>query len=143
MIHTPPYASLVSPRLALIALLGACAYTQAETWVITDQAHPVTNTAGARVILLDDQQRLEEHLTGQLPLDLTRAAPTLQTYLSSPEGMNFKRELTQAQQGVADAWSLGIEKIPAIVIDRRYVVYGESDVNHAVELIERSRGVQR
>lgn len=33
------------------------------------------------------------------------------------------------------AWSLGITKIPAVVVDRRYVVYGESDMAKALVLI--------
>jgi integrating conjugative element protein (TIGR03757 family) len=41
-----------------------------------------------------------------------------------------------AYQGVVDAWSLGIITIPAVVVDQRYVVYGEPDVAKAVVLIE-------
>ncbi|MCQ4322629.1 MULTISPECIES: TIGR03757 family integrating conjugative element protein [Pseudomonadaceae] len=112
---------------------------QAETWVITNQAHPVSAPAGVRTIRLDDQQRLEEQLTGQLPADPRQAEATIQRYLASPAGKRLQSDLAQAQQGVTDAWSLGIEKIPAVVVDRRYVVYGEPDVVKAVALIERAR----
>ena len=47
-----------------------------------------------------------------------------------------------AYQGVADAWGLGIAKIPAVVVDRRYVVYGEPDVSRAVARINAYRSTQ-
>ncbi|QOY72396.1 TIGR03757 family integrating conjugative element protein [Pseudomonas sp. OST1909] len=116
---------------------------QAETWVITNQAHPVSAPAGVRTIRLDDQQRLEEQLTGQLPADPRQAEAIIQRYLASPDGKRLQSELAQAQQGVTDAWSLGVEKLPAVVVDRRYVVYGEPDVVKAVALIERARSQSR
>ncbi|MGH8391347.1 MAG: DUF1525 domain-containing protein, partial [Pseudomonas sp.] len=42
-----------------------------------------------------------------------------------------------------DAWSVGVEKIPAVVIDRRYVVYGEADVAKAIAQIDRARSLSR
>ena len=40
------------------------------------------------------------------------------------------------------AWSLGIAKIPAVVVDRRYVVYGEANVARALARIEEYRRAQ-
>lgn len=116
---------------------------QAETWVITNQAHPVSAPADVRTIRLDDQRRLEEQLTGQLPADPRQAEAAIQRYLASPAGKRLQSDLAQAQQGVTDAWSLGVEKLPAVVVDRRYVVYGEPDVAKAVALIERARSLSR
>ena len=59
--------------------------------------------------------------------------------LNSPSGKRLQSDLAKAQQDITDAWSLGIEKIPAVVVDRRYVVYGEPDVAKALELINRAR----
>ncbi|WP_446939641.1 TIGR03757 family integrating conjugative element protein, partial [Pseudomonas aeruginosa] len=56
-----------------------------------------------------------------------------------PDGRRLQAELVKAQQDVADAWSLGVEKIPAVVVDRQYVVYGEPDVSRALELIAKAR----
>jgi integrating conjugative element protein (TIGR03757 family) len=139
MLHTHLHRGLSLQLPLLVALLCAGACVQGETWVVTDRAHPVTNTAEYRVIVLDEQQRLEAHLTSRLPSDPTRAAVTIQAYLASPEGARFQHELTQAQQGITDAWSLGVEKIPAVVVDRRYVVYGEPDVAKASALIDKAR----
>ncbi|WP_413469187.1 TIGR03757 family integrating conjugative element protein [Pseudomonas gessardii] len=126
-----------------MSLLFMPLIAQAETWVITNQAHPVSAPAGVRTIRLDDQQRLEEQLTGQLPADPRQAEATIQRYLTSPEGRRLQNDLAQAQQGVTDAWSLGVEKLPAVVVDRRYVVYGEPDVAKAVALINRARSQSR
>lgn len=139
MFHPPPRRGLKQQRLLAITLLSAAACAQGETWVITDYAHPVINTVNHRVIFLDEQQRLEAHLTSRLPSDPTQAASAIQAYLASPEGNRFQHELTQAQQGTTDAWSLGVEKIPAVVVDRRYVVYGEADVAKATALIDKVR----
>ena len=43
---------------------------------------------------------------------------------------------------MTDAWSLGVTKIPAVVVDRRYVVYGETDVSRALARIEEYRRAQ-
>jgi len=51
-------------------------------------------------------------------------------------------ESDPAYQGVADAWGLGIVKIPAVVVDRRYVVYGEPDVARAVARIDAYRSAR-
>ncbi|MFC6298111.1 TIGR03757 family integrating conjugative element protein [Pseudomonas sp. CCM 7893] len=143
MTDIPPNVSQFLHRLLLTSLLAASTAVQAETWVITNQAHPVSALSGARIILLDDQQHLEEQLTAQLPADPRQAEATIQRYLASPAGKRLQSDLAQAQQGVTDAWSLGVEKLPAVVVDRRYVVYGEPDVAKAVALIERARSRSR
>lgn len=131
---------LSAPRLALAILLFVSGISQAETWAVTDRSVPVNAPTNTRVILLDDQQRLEELLSNELPANPSQAAATVQSYLTSPAGRRLQRDLNHAQQGVTDAWSLGIEKIPAVVVDRQYVVYGETDVTKAVERINQARG---
>ncbi|WP_159954114.1 TIGR03757 family integrating conjugative element protein [Pseudomonas sp. R76] len=140
-IHKPSRTS--RHWLASIALTCLSAAAHAETWVITDQAHPVSAPTGVRIIRLDDQQRLEELLSRQLPADPRQAEATIQHFLSSPAGKRLQSELAQAQQGVTDAWSVGVAKIPAVVVDRRYVVYGETDVSKAVAQIDRARSLSR
>jgi integrating conjugative element protein (TIGR03757 family) len=125
--HTSP-VTFIRPAhlcwLALLFTLPACA----ETWVITDRQHPVTG-AYDRLIELDAPERLETTLTKDLPADPERAARLLQARLqpSSP----LQKELVSAYQGVTDAWQRGIGKIPAVVVDQRYMVYGEADVAKA------------
>lgn len=129
--------------LASMALTLLSATAHAETWVITDQAHPVSAPTGVRIVRLDDQQRLEELLSQQLPNDQRQADATIQRYLATPAGKRLQSDLVQAQQGITDAWSVGVEKIPAVVVDRRYVVYGEADVAKAIAQIDRARSLSR
>lgn len=129
--------------LASMAFTFLSATAHAETWVITDQAHPVSVPTGVRIIRLDDQQRLEELLSQQLPNDQRQAEATIQRYLATPAGKRLQSDLVQAQQGITDAWSVGVEKIPAVVVDRHYVVYGEADVAKAIAQIDRARSLSR
>lgn len=36
-----------------LAFKSITTFTQAQTWIITDQAHPITSPGPARIILLD------------------------------------------------------------------------------------------
>ena len=57
-------------------------------------------------------------------------------------GQALQRRIGNAYQSVADAWGLGIAKVPSVVVDRRYVVYGEPDVARALARIEAHRKTQ-
>lgn len=122
-----------------LAILFTPTLTHAQTWVITDQAHPTTPSGPARIILLDHQQQLEAELSRALPTDPHQAATITQSRLNTPSGKRLQIDLAKAQQDLTDAWSLGITKIPAVVVDRRYVVYGEPDVEKALALINNAR----
>jgi integrating conjugative element protein (TIGR03757 family) len=120
-----------------LAALLATSALYAETWVVTDQAHPVSGTAD-RLILLDAPSRIEAELASGLPADPARAERIARDRLSQG-GADLQRRIASAYQGVTDAWSLGITSIPAIVVDQRYVVYGEPDLARAVARIEQHR----
>lgn len=129
------------PWVLSLAFLSSTTFAQAQTWVITDQAHPVTTSASdsAQIILLDKQQHLEAELSRALPTDPRQAAVIIQNRLNTPSGKRLQTDLAKAQQEVTDAWSLGTKKIPAVVVDRRYVVYGEPNVAKALELINNAK----
>ena len=125
--------------LLVVALATGTAH--AETWAITDAAHPLTSVPGnVRVIKLDDQQRIEEQLSRELPPNPHQAALAARRLMSTPAGAALMQQLATAQQGNADAWSVGVSKVPAVVVDRRYVVYGQPDVATAMQTINRARG---
>jgi len=113
----------------------------AEVLVVTDSRHPVQAPAGVRVIELDQAARIEFELAANLPADPQQAAALIRQRLHDG-GEALQRRIGRAYQDVADAWGLGIAKIPALVLDRRYVVYGESDVPRAVARINAYRGAQ-
>jgi integrating conjugative element protein (TIGR03757 family) len=121
------------------AVLGTA--TAADVLVVTDSHHPVQAPAGVRIIELDQPARIESELAAHLPADPDKAAALVQQRLREG-GTDLQRRIGHSYQGVADAWGLGIAKIPAVVVDRRYVVYGESDVARAVARIHSYRSAR-
>lgn len=113
----------------------------AEILVVTDSQHPVQTASGARLIGLDQPARLQAELGAHLPADPSRGAARVQQRLRSG-GLELQQRLGAAYQGIVDAWSLGVTTIPAVIVDHRYVVYGEPDVAKAVALIEAHRRTQ-
>ncbi|MBH9411756.1 TIGR03757 family integrating conjugative element protein [Pseudomonas aeruginosa] len=113
----------------------------ADVLVVTDSRHPVQAPAGGQVIELDQATRIAVELAAHLPADPQPAAARVRPRLHDG-GEALQRRIGHAYQGVADAWGLGIAKIPAVVVDRRYVVYGEPDVPRAVARITAYRSTQ-
>ncbi|RUF23429.1 TIGR03757 family integrating conjugative element protein [Pseudomonas aeruginosa] len=125
----------------LLLCLSGQAVFAADVLVVTDSRHPVQSAVGARVIELDLPDRIEAELAAGLPNDPSAAAALVQQRLRDG-GQGLQRRIGSAYQGIADAWGLGIAKVPAVVVDRRYVVYGEPDVARAVARIETHRRTQ-
>lgn len=123
---------------ALATLLSATCISAQEVWAITDARHTVHGTIKpTRLIVLDAVQGIEAELFAGLPHDPQHAVPLVQRRLN--RDTPTQQHLQEAYQGVVDAWSLGISTIPAIVVDQRYVVYGEPDIDRAVARITHYR----
>ncbi|GLU39209.1 TIGR03757 family integrating conjugative element protein [Pseudomonas sp. NBRC 100443] len=130
--------------LLSIARCGILIASQAradEILVVTDSLHPVQGFTNTRIIQLDLPTRIEAELAARLPSDINRSTALIQQRLASG-GEELQQRIATAYQGVLEAWSLGITTLPAVVVDRHYVVYGEPDVAKAVALIEAHRGTQ-
>ncbi|WP_255337223.1 TIGR03757 family integrating conjugative element protein [Pseudomonas aeruginosa] len=113
-----------------------------DVWVITVSGQPVRGVpTSTRFIELDAANRIETELSAELPADPEQASAIAKRRLSQ-SGAELQRRVASAYQGVTDAWSLGITTIPAVVVDQRYVVYGEPDVARAVARIEQHRRAQ-
>jgi len=122
--------------LLLFLLAGSAS---AQVWVITDTHHPVTGSASVqRVIELDAAQQIETELSVNLPADPQQATTLVQQRLNQG-GASLQQRLHEAWQGVTDAWSMGITTLPAVVVDQRYVVYGETDLDKALARIAQYR----
>jgi len=131
------------PAAYCVVAMISVAASATDVLVVTDQQHPVSDRIGIRVIDLDAPGRIvDSALAAGLPTDPTRAAAIARQRLQGGSDALQKR-LALAYQGVIEAWSLGITKIPAVIVDRKYVVYGVQDVDRAVAMIERYRSAQR
>ncbi|QIQ21453.1 TIGR03757 family integrating conjugative element protein [Zophobihabitans entericus] len=116
--------------LYLFVLLFCFNVAHAEIWLVTDSKHQFKNVpADARLILLDEPEQIQSKLNHGLPGYSTNAAAIVKQRLNQP---NFHNTLRQALQNVVDAYSYQVTKIPAIVVDKKYIVYGETDVQKAI-----------
>lgn len=116
-----------------LCMLAITAHADMPT-VITDEAHPVYNLPpDARVIELDTVQQLHEQRFADLPAQPAQAESVARARLQHSE-QAWQQAVQAAQQGMVDAWALGISKIPAVVLEG-HVVYGELDVGQAIERI--------
>ena len=133
-----------SSHIWTLLLITACtlvceaAPSAAEIWVITDREHQMQVARGIRLIELDGPTRINSELFSQLPSDPVRASLIARQRLEHG-GTELEVRLATTYQGVIDAWNLGVTKIPAVVVDRRYVIYGERDVVRALTRIEQYR----
>ncbi|MEN1398749.1 TIGR03757 family integrating conjugative element protein [Pseudomonas aeruginosa] len=126
---------------AALASSFALSAQAADVIAFTDARHPVSNAGGARVVLLDAPAGLEASLGAQLPADPAQAEAIVRRRLAQG-GAGLQQQLAAAYQGVADAWGLGIAAIPAVVVDRRFVIYGDPDVAHAIARINAYRSAR-
>lgn len=136
-----PYSFSCKNRVAFLILIAAAQVplANAETLIITDRNHPVQASAHVRLILLDESERLETKLSEGLPANQQQAIAIMQQRLKSSDAQRLQRDLALAQQNLLDAWSIGVTKVPAVVVDRTFVVYGEPNVLAAEQRIAQWR----
>lgn len=112
-----------------------------EVWVITDSTRAVTGMHHpARYTHLDAAKIIEGEFSN-LPSAPQQAAHIARRRLEDG-GLALQERMRAAYQGITDAWSLGIIKVPAVVVDQRYVVYGEYDLDRALARIRQYRREQ-
>ncbi len=110
----------------------------ADIRVYATRAISISASEHVTVVYLDDAGTIEGRLSAGLPSSQDKAETVARQRLQEG-GETLQRELAAAWQGVANAWRLGITTLPAVVVNRRYVVYGEPDVAKAVAGIETYR----
>jgi len=128
-----------SRLISCLWLLLLAGNASAQVWVITDSRHPVTGSASVqRLIQLDAAQQIETELSTNLPAEPQQATALVQQRLNQG-GASLQQRLREAYQGVTDAWSLGVTTLPAVVMEQRYVVYGETNLDKALARIAQYR----
>lgn len=101
--------------------------------VYTDQQYPPTNlTLETQIVWLDEPERLQRSLFGELSASIEQATAQAQATLRSAQWQQHENDLKVAYRGVVHAWEIGVRKYPAVVFDDRDVVYGTADVAKAL-----------
>lgn len=124
----------MKPNLILAGLVAlAVGQTSSATpWVITDRTHPIEPTNEIRLILIDQLSTLEDELSSGLPSSPATARAMFLDRMTA----QVSAKIEKAHQDIVDAWSLGATKVPAVVVDRKYVVYGDSNIERALSKIQ-------
>lgn len=125
----------------LAAASAASDVGASEIKVYTVTSIPVTTPFEATIVHLDAAEMIEAGLSAGLPHIPANAADPARQRLQDG-GAKLQRDLAAAYEDIAEAWSVGITTLPAVVVDGRYVVYGESDVAKAVAKIQAFRKAQ-
>jgi integrating conjugative element protein (TIGR03757 family) len=110
----------------------ASTLASAASILITTNQYPIATTKNIRTITLDLPEIIEDEISANLPANPAEAQAVLAERLTP----DLTAQITQSHQNVTDAWSMGITKVPAVVVDRKYVVYGETNVQRALDRIE-------
>lgn len=116
-----------------LAALFLSTGVSASTVIYTDKLHAVTINPDSEVsvIALDAPERAQAIIFGELSADPFLAEQRARAVIASPDFRQRQQQLAEAYAGVTRAWSIGLEKYPAVVFDDRFVVYGTTDVNEA------------
>ena len=124
----------LTPIVAMALLLWSVA-AAAGVEVFTIAGIPVTHVPdGATVVELDAPARLDHRLSMDLPDDRDAAIRIVKQRLG-----RLKDDYGAAYHGLLRAWHLGVEQVPAVVVDGTYVVYGQPDVARAIARIREAR----
>ncbi|NUU69139.1 TIGR03757 family integrating conjugative element protein [Enterobacteriaceae bacterium BIT-l23] len=115
----------------------------AGTVLYTDSQHiPENLPPDIAVVLLDEPDRLQADMFGQLSPDPEQAAAQARQVMASPQWQQRQQQLVTSYRQVVRAWELGVRKVPAVVFDDRDVVYGTTDVVRATALRQQAGGGQ-
>jgi integrating conjugative element protein (TIGR03757 family) len=94
------------------------------------------NARVTRLYRLDaPDQALAEFANG-LPKEMSAAKSEVIRRLNEPEWQHRFKHIQHAFEGVSEAWMHNITKLPAIVVNDRYVIYGVVDVDRALGYVE-------
>src|SRR5690554_4278191 len=125
----------------LSACLAGPALAGPAIEVFTTAGEPAVNVpSGVGVIELDAAGRLDAELSRDLPADPEVAVALMRERMTTPEWQETANRYADSYLGLARAWQLGIEKVPAVVINGRHVIYGQPDIAQALREAEQIVG---
>ena len=119
-----------------LVLAASPAAGAGDVVAFTLSSMPLRGAGTATVHVLDARDGYAAAFGADLPADPERALAEARRRMATAAGRAALARIAAAGAGNALASRLGIEKLPAVVVDGRYVVYGVRDVARAVERVE-------
>ncbi|ECU9386564.1 TIGR03757 family integrating conjugative element protein [Salmonella enterica subsp. enterica serovar Newport] len=128
-----------------VFLLGLYSpFSPAQTVIYTTAHYPVKDLPpGVVVQTLEEVSELEQAAFPALSPDPKQAERQARLRMQQPDWKTQEAHLTRAYQALLDAYTLGLEKVPAVVFDDRYVVYGTTELALAQQKLDAWRESQR
>ena len=128
------FKTFISGLLALFLALPCAADRRVEVFYQSSKDRvadiSLSGVAVTRYDLDAPKQVAKPQITVNSP---DEAKPALDAWLATDEAAQFIESTRKAFAGYERAMKLGIERVPAIVIDDRYVVYGHTDIQEALQ----------
>ena len=129
------FGSLVSSTPAIAGKTRSLeAFTTTE-YVISGRDDPRLRNASVTIYGLDGLAKFEAALSHDLPADADAAKTEALRRIGKLDEEHMA-PTKHAAMGLAKAVQYGIDRYPAIVIDGTAVIYGVTDLNHAMQRYE-------
>ena len=137
--HCPPLCFVVFAALAIQAHVTRAA--DPTVWVFTaDRLPSLQNIDKAdRLFVLDRADNALKRLSFPNPGVEVAARDRAMGILRSPKGRVALASMRSSAEATVVAWQHGIEKLPAVLVDGQFVVYGLYDVTSAAAHVARYR----
>lgn len=129
--------------MALVLAVQACMAQAADAtvWVFTAaRLPPLHNVNHAdRLFVLDHADSALRQLSFPNPGNAAAARDKAMAIIQSPQGRAAIARMRDSAEATTVAWQYGIEKLPAVLVDERFVVYGVYDVVSALGSVRDAR----
>lgn len=123
-----------------IVLASESAWSESieDVVVFTTSAFPIQdpNQRASQVYALDATVGSLAALGEGLPKDPQRAQAEVMRRLNDEHWRDRFAAVQHALEGVSEAWMHNIQRLPAVLVNDRYLIYGVTDVDRALALVE-------
>ncbi len=126
---------------AALTVSWSAAQASEPVLIFTTSQRPVVVSESVRsqTFELDRVDNSLRALDKGLSADFNAAYAQVQKRLNEAKGRESMGQLNRAYEGIVLAWELGVERLPAIVFKRQFVVYGVESVDIAAQLMKEAQ----
>lgn len=117
---------------------------EGTVWVFTaNRLPPLQHVDQAeRLFVLDHADNALRRLSFPNPGSEAAARDKALLIIQSPRGQAAIARMRESAEATTIAWMHGIEKLPAVLVNEQYVVYGVFDVAAAIDQVARFRSAR-